>query len=82
MANIIGHFLKIAQSDPDEEDYVNVFQVSNPPIERIWGNEDMNTGLDIDQRPDSNYSTICVSETAVSEIYSQTQRKPLILNID
>jgi hypothetical protein len=59
-------------------------QVSNQPIEYTWCKEDINTGhpVDIDERSESDYSTICVSETADSEIYSQTQQKLLGFNVD
>jgi hypothetical protein len=82
MANTFGQFLKISESDPAEEDYGNFVHVSNQPIKHIWGKEGINTRhpVDIDQRSESDYSTICVSETADSEIYNQAQQKPLSFN--
>jgi hypothetical protein len=76
MANIIGHFLKTSESDPAEEDYASFVHVSNQSVEYTWGKGDMDTGhpVDIDQWSESDYSTICVSNTAVSEIYSQAQQ--------
>jgi hypothetical protein len=84
MANIIGHFLKLSESDPAEENCGNFVHGSNRSIEYTWGKEDMNIGypVGIDQRSESDYSTICVSETADSEIYNQAQQKPLSFNVD
>jgi hypothetical protein len=84
MSNIIGHFLKMSESDPAKEDNANYVQASNQPIEYTWCKEDINTGhpVDIDERSESDYSTICVSETADSEIYNQAQQKPLSFNVD
>jgi hypothetical protein len=84
MANIVGHFLKMSESDSAEEDCANYVQVSNQPIKYTWCKEDINTGhpVDVDERSESDYSTICVSETADSEIYSQTQQKLLSFNVD